>query len=260
MPIHFKIIARMCLFSVLALALAACIEESDSSSGGNAPSSIIGMKLVQTITANDGQSTTISVGDTITYQFIDSTTILGAGDNVVPTTSWSYRRTGSNSAHVELIYHGGASYTNEYLTFSSATRGTFETEGMAGSTPGEYSGTFQIYDIDGSVPDDGGGTDDGGDGGAPACETNNTGTLTFWVSWTGATGTVTTTVDGHGSRSSSYHYTGSGPTCGSTETAAMTFTDIPATTHSYNASDGAGVTWTGTVPVSTCECFRVELY
>lgn len=257
MPKHFKIIGRMCFLSFLLLALTGCDEDNDSSSGGHAPASIIGQKLVQTITANDGRETTISVGDTITYQFIDSTTILGAGDNVVATTSWSYSRTGANTPHVELVYHDGIPYSDEYLTFNTGTSGTFETEGMAGSQPGAYSGTFQISDVSGSGSDDGGGNDDSD---AAACETNNTGTLTFWVSYTGATGTVTTEVAGIGSRSSNYHYTGSGPACGSTETAAMTFEDIPATTHSYTASDDDGITWSGSVPIDTCGCSRVELY
>jgi|GEM_PF-4362372 len=259
MPAIFKSVPRICLLILLFLGLAACIEDSDSSDeGGSAPSSIIGKKLVQTITANDGRSTTISVGDTITYQFIDSTTILGAGDNVVPTTSWSYQRTGGNTAHVKLIYHGGASYTDEYLTFNTGTSGTFRTEGMAGSTPGEYSGTFRISDASsGDGGPDGGDDDDGND---RPCETNNTGTLTFWLSYADANSPVTVNVDALGSRSTTSYFAGSGPACGSTQSGAMTFTDIPATTYNYSAADSDNVTWSGSAPVETCGCTRVELY
>lgn len=263
-----KLTTMFGLLLFLVLPITGCIDDEGDSSGGSgsAPSSVIGKKLVQTITENDGRPTTISVGSTITYQFIDSTTILGAGDNVVATTSWSYRRTGSNTAHVELIYQGGASYTDEYLTFNTETSGTFETEGMAGSTPGEYKGTFQISDISGGSSSGGDDGDDDGDGdsgggdGTAVCETNNTGSLTFWISYSGFSGSVTTDVDGLGTRSTSSYFTGSGPECGSTQTGAMTFTDIPATTYDYNATDSGNVTWTGSVPVSTCGCSRVELF
>ena len=257
MPTQAIQFSARCLLLLLALTLAACIEDSGSSDDGAAPSSLIGKTMVQTITANDGRSTTISVGDTITYQFIDSTTILGAGDNVVPTTSWSYQRTGSNTARVELVYHGGISWSTDELTFSTASRGTFDTEANAGGTPGAYSGTFVISEQSGAGGGDGGG---GGSDNTPPCETNNTGTVTFWVSTSDVMGTVTVDVNGLGSRSSSYHYPGSGPVCGDTGTGPMTFTDVTATSYSYTAADESNISWgPASVTVPQCECVRVEL-
>ena len=49
------------------------------------PKSTIGYKLVQYVERNDGKPTTISPGDTITYQFGDTTTFLGEGLHTLPT-------------------------------------------------------------------------------------------------------------------------------------------------------------------------------
>ena len=249
--------------------LTACLDSSDSSSGSSdagAPHSIIGNKLVQTITANDGKPTTISVGDTITYQFIDRHTILGDGDHVVPTTSWSYTRHSGNRATVELVYHDGMAKTTDELDFSSSTRGTFSTVGNAGGTTGAYSGTFVVSSTsggstggnDGSGDSDGGGTDDGSS--APSCETNNTGTLSFWVSNSNTSGNVSLRVQGLGNRSTSTWFS-SRPTCGSTQQGVMTFSDVTATSYSYDANDQDGRTWgPGNVSVPRCGCMNVELY
>ncbi len=236
---------------------------STGSSSAGAPDSLIGLKLVQTITDSDGKPTTIPVGDTITYQFIDSQTILGEGMNTVPTTSWSYQVTSGNTATVQLNYVGGA--TEEKLTFTSDNGGTFHTTGALNSgTTAWYSGTFVVSGLDGGS---GGGSGDssggsggtsGGDGGTapPACETNQTGTLTFWVS-NPTGGTVHLTVSGLGSRSTS-QYWNSAPECGGTGTGYMTFTDVPAGSYPFNASDDIG-TWSGTANVNTCSCTNFEL-
>lgn len=268
MPRYSKSVPRFCVILFMLAGLVGCMDDDEESgstaAGDTAPASFIGKKMVQEITGNDGRETTIGLGSTITYQFIDATTVLGEGDNVVPTTAWSYEKTGSNTARVRLEYHNGASYTNEYLTFNSDTRGIFETEGMAGSTPGEYNGTFVISDVSGGGTDDGFGDDgsggDGGDDDVRACETNNTGTLTFWVSYSGMQGSVNLNVSGLGSRSTSNYFSGSGPECGSTQVGAMTFNDVPATNYDYSASDSGGVSWSSSVPVDPCVCSRVELF
>ena len=118
-------------------------EEGDNSgdSGSGAPESIIGWKMVQYVDRNDGQPTTIGVGRTVTYSFIDEHTILGEGLDTVPTTSWSYTSSGS-SATLNLNYEGGTEVHE--LTFTSETQGTYETNikhifGMTGWTAGRFT-------------------------------------------------------------------------------------------------------------------------
>ena len=103
---------------------------SSGSSASGAPSSIIGWKLVQRVVTNDGKSTTIKPGNSVTYSFIDARTILGAGLNTLPTTSWTYSASGS-SAIARLNYSVG--YSIERLTFSSATSGTYRSESTLNS-------------------------------------------------------------------------------------------------------------------------------
>lgn len=84
------------LFSLLGLSLSGCGggDSDGDSSDTRAPDSIIGYTLVQTIQETNVLVSTptsqfLQPGDTLTYRFIDSTTIQGEGFNVVPTLGWS---------------------------------------------------------------------------------------------------------------------------------------------------------------------------
>ena len=249
----------------------------DSGSGGSiggagAPASIIGARLVETVETVDflqgspNQVNVVQPGGTITYQFIDEQTILGEGVDVIPTTGWSYSRTGSNTAVVELHYVGGRS--TEELTFTSDNSGRFvsHTELTHLGVRVRYTGTFRTSDIDtgtgtGGGSDGGSGDSGSGSGGSTeACVINDTGTITFWVSNPQAVGSVTVNLEGVGSRSTSHHFTGAGPACGSTGLGTMTFSDIPVRTYQWSANDATGTWGPGTVRISSaCDCVRFEL-
>jgi len=118
---------------------------SGTSTGFQAPPSIFGYKMVQTVKTNDGKSNTIGVGKTITYQFIDSNTILGDGLHAYPTTSWSYSKSGSTGTAV-LKYENGES--KDVLTFTSATAGTYRSDvKLITGTTGWHEGTFEITNV-----------------------------------------------------------------------------------------------------------------
>lgn len=87
------------------------------------PEPIIGYKLVQYVERNDGKTTNISPGDTIMYQFVDTTTIQGEGLHTLPTVRWLFTRSG-NTATVVLEYEIG--FSEDTLTFASATEGAYE--------------------------------------------------------------------------------------------------------------------------------------
>ena len=123
-----------------------CFEDpfsSDSEKG--APESIIGYQIMIVVTENDGKPSTRSVGDPLTYQFIDRHTIRGEGIGTVNTVSWSYSASG-NTARVHLQYDGGEE--NYVLTFTSESAGTLEYNGeVYGSILGWFRGTFTISPI-----------------------------------------------------------------------------------------------------------------
>jgi hypothetical protein len=249
------------LLGLSMLTMAGCGGDSDgdSDSGARAPDSIIGYTLVQTIQETIVLSSTptsqfLQPGDTLTYRFIDSTTIQGEGFSVVPTTGWSYSTNGSR-ATVNLRYQAGD--VKDELNFTSELGGTFSGvhELFSSGAKVNYKGTFRIS----------GGSTGGTNSDDSACSTNNTGSLTAYVSTynrSNPTLPVTTTIAGLGSRSASsvFPLLGQAPTCGSSESGAMTFTDVPAGSYQVNASDSGSVTW---VPafrtVTACRCTLVEL-
>ena len=267
----YRIMAVLVLGS--SFLLAGCLD-SDSSSGGSssgdtAPSSIIGYKLVQTIDKAEvletsGTATFLDRGDTLTYQFIDSTTILGEGLHTVPTTGWGYTANG-NVADIWLQYTAGD--VEDRLSFTSENGGTFTgihtlyATAYHSQSRVRYTGTFRISGVDGGGS---GGTDDSDDGSSTgsACETNNTGTLTAFVSNSQANGGVTLNVDGLGSRTTSHYFPSTAPSCGSTQTGVMTFSDVTAKSYSYSAHDqGPTMTWgPDSVTVPKCGCMLLELY
>ena len=93
---------------------------------------------------------------------------------------------------------------------------------------------------------------------APACETNNTATITFWVSNQASVSSVTVNLQGHGSRTTTY-WLSSPPTCGSTGIGTMTFSDIPAGTYSFSAQDQGGYSWSSGGSLMPCQCTTFEL-
>ncbi len=128
-----RAILHVASVSAIAILLQACLDEGGgdspdySSPGGSdvaALSSIIGYQMVQTVSqsGSDPGITVVQLGDTITYKFIDSTTIQGEGLNTYPTTSWSYTTSGSVGA-ARLNYTNG--YSEEELTFTSSSGGTY---------------------------------------------------------------------------------------------------------------------------------------
>jgi hypothetical protein len=117
-----------------------------SDTGATAPSSIVSKKLVETVTKNDGQTTTIAVGRTITYNFVDSRTVMGAGLATKLTDNFSYSVNG-NVATVKLVYPNGES--TDVLTFTSPNGGTYRSDlkFYASGQTNWHSGTFTVSNV-----------------------------------------------------------------------------------------------------------------
>ena len=256
LPIFF---CRILMSFVILSLLSACGGSGDDGGGDStstpAPDSIIGYTLVETIQETNVLSSTstsqfLQPGDTLTYRFIDSTTIQGEGFHVVPTLSWSYSASG-NRAVVNLNYEAGVA--EEELTFTSELGGTFSGTHELFSTGAKvnYKGTFRISD---ESTDTGGST-------SGACETNNTGSLTVYVSASNPNPPVTVTVSGLGTRSTSHYFSSGAPACGSSVTGVMTFLDVTAGSYTFSASDNGGsVTWgPGVTTIPQCGCMTLEL-
>lgn len=273
-------------FVLLLVPVAGCDELVNAPDAGDSatvdlPPSIIGYKLVEKVeqgTLLEGDPAQIVIlqrGETLTYQFVDGNTIVGDGLHVVPTVSWSYRRISGNQAEVTFNYDAGV--TTDTLTFHTEASGEFVgyhrrfAQGPFAAAYVRYEGTFRIGGLDPEVAamGDGGGpgggdTGDGGPGGggdgpAPACEQNQTGTVTFWVSWSGFDTQVDLDVSGLGSRSTRYWFD-SAPACGQNQEGTMEFRDVAAGTYSFTARDRGGTQWgPGDVTVRTCRCLLFEL-
>ena len=255
-------IIRFAIAITLALILAACGSGGDEididdvpSSGGSGvpvPASIIGYKLVQYVERNDGKPSTIGVGDSITYQFIDAHTILGEGLHTISTTSWSYTRRG-NSATVELNFEIG--FSVEELTFTSATEGTYESNSQLNTgTTGWHAGSFEITGLDtrsGNVNDDEDRHTD------ESCLENNTGEITVYTT-DSSPGTITVYIDGNHAGSLSVYYTGDGPDCGTLGDGAITET-VRAGVYTVEASSSSGTWGPTSVEVDACGCERLRL-
>lgn len=242
---------------------------SSSSGSSSAPSSIVGLKLVETITdvtiiSNPISTSFLGTGDTLTYQFIDRSTVLGEGFVAIPTSSWRYSVSG-NTANVTLNLESGSigGTIEDELVFDTSNSGTFTSlHSTTSGTKVRYEGNFRV-----SATDNSGGSNDGGDtsgggtgsgGSQQACETNNTGTITFYLSNADAIGSVDLSLSGEGSRSTSSYFSSGSPECGSTSS-GMTFSDISAGSYTYSAADQDRLTWDGTVRISQCECILFEL-
>jgi hypothetical protein len=118
---------------------------SSGSSSTSAPSSFTSKRLVETVTSNDGKSTTIAVGRSITYNFVDSNTVMGDGLATRLTSDWSYSTSGS-TATVTLRYSNGTSV--DTLTFNSPTSGTYVSRiTFTSGQQNEHRGTFTVSSI-----------------------------------------------------------------------------------------------------------------
>lgn len=225
--------------------LTGCPDFTEPEEVVDAPSSIVGWKLVETIRTVQivsGDLKVLQPGQTLTYQFVDENTILGEGLHTLATQSWYQQRVGRNGIFVELEYGHGASHHN--LTFQTERTGTFDDQHFFHATGSRvrYTGTFRIEEIT-----------------APACQLQQRGDLTVWVSNSRADTRVDVTVDGLGTRSSTVYFT-SAPPCDGTGDGLMRFTDVPAGSYTLRAKDQGTTTWgPTTVNVNACGCTRFEL-
>lgn len=252
---------------VILLSLTGCGEDGPLDFSGDdttiyAPSSITGYKLVQRVTSNSGASNLAKVGTSITYQFISTTKILGAGEstgNVLPTTSWSYR-TNSNVATVELFY-GDIGSSEEELTFTSYTKGTFvsypDLYSTSSSNDGWIKGTFTIEKISTTSTDTT--TDTTETTTVDTC--NDTGKITVYTTSSAAIEKVTVELDDIVSGSFTTYLTSGKPTCGSSDTTSSFTKTLDVGTHYIKAYDKGGNSWsTDSFSVTDCSCLLYELY
>ncbi len=221
---------------------------SSSSSSVRAPSSIFGVKLVESLDPNSKKvqpapgSSGITFANSITYQFIDANTILGEGLLVVPTLSWTYTTSG-NVAYVHMQMQYGV--TDEVLTFTSNTGGTFTTTGsLISGTKFSYAGTFTV----GSVPSGTTGST------TPPTTSSSTGQVAFWSADPNG-GTITVNVDGSTVGSLTQYYT-STPTCGGAGTVTKTLT---AGSHTLSASASGGTWGPSPFTVTAGGCLTYQL-
>jgi hypothetical protein len=257
------------LFTAFLLTLGGCLlpglldfDEDDYDDYGDsdtvvAPTSFIGKKMVQTVTSNDGQSTTLSIGKSITYHFIDESTI--GGESVLatlPTERWSYARTGSKTGTVELVYNVGKS--TEYLTFNDGgLSGTYVSKIQFNSgQSNSHSGNFIITDIP-KGNDEGPGEED------EQCVVNNTGTLTIF-STNSQPPYIDVSIDGSYVARLTQYYTSGGPACGASSSNATITRTVTAGTHTVSgtASHPEGNwNWSpNTIVVQQCGCSTYTLY
>ena len=212
------------VMTAAALTLSACggggsggssssVPTSGASSVG-APSSIIGLTLVETVSRNGYTpavpGSTINIvqpGGTIRYSFISATTILGEGVNVVPTTSWSYSLSG-NVATVKLVMPQGE--TTDLLTFTSPTGGTFRSDGrLINGTTFFFEGTFTVSNYvassgsntssntgstTGNSSSNSGSTSGNTSSGSTQSPTSTTGRVVIWTS-NSSSGFIDVTID-----------------------------------------------------------------
>lgn len=252
---------------ILVLLLASCAGESDSgssttttpssgSSGSPAPSSIIGFKLVETVgrivSVTGSNVSTVERGDTVTYSFINPNQILGAGLNTLPTTSWSYSKSGSTGT-ARLNYTVGKSV--ETLTFSTPTSGIYTSVSTLNSGSGvTHTGTFIVSTVSGGSTGSTGST--GGTTGS-SCTAGSNGDLTIYTN-EGDEGNITVQVDGSTVGTLSANFPSGSPTCGSSSSGAITRSLSPGT-HRVTASSQGSSTWDGNVTVTSCGCLNYRL-
>jgi hypothetical protein len=248
---------------IFALLLASCSSGSDSSSSSppssgssavGAPTSVIGKTLVQRVTGNDGKTTTIAPPGSVTYTFISASEILGAGLVTIPTTSWSYSRSGSTGT-VRLNYSVGKSV--EKLIFTSPTSGTYRSDSTLNSgLTGWHTGTFTVATASGGST--GGGSTGGGSTGGGSTSGGTTGKITVYTNKSNTGGYIDVRVDGSGVGRLTQLFSSGSPTCGSTSNGAITRTLSPGS-HSVTATAQNGSTWSGTANVVADGCLNFLL-
>jgi len=215
----------------------------DYSGGGTAPSSILNYTVVQTVSRSGlyGQSgEVIQAGESITYTFVDSSTVLGDGMVTLPTSSWSYRSNGSSGV-VTLNYSSG-SYSVDTYTFTSTNGGTYRSEmTLATGSRAWQEGTFVVYGAN------------GGSGGYEAL-----GQIIFWTTVSDA-GSISIYVDGtyQGKLTQYFYSSGSAPACG--DTGGLTLT-LSEGSHSFTAEDENFKVWGGAFMISDGTCLTQLIY
>ena len=115
------------VFALVACEEAANLPDVGGSTTVEAPTSIVGRQLVETITDRFNQCVA-PVGTVIRYWFVDENTIRGVRDDRsfdYPTRSWSYELTGQQEGRITLNYTNGTGSVLE-LMFLTPNSGTLE--------------------------------------------------------------------------------------------------------------------------------------
>jgi hypothetical protein len=259
--------AQLALLLALALGTAACLEPDeplpDDPVVDNAPDTVIGYKMVQTVEGNDEKDTTIAVGRTITYQFIDTTTILGDGIERIPTSSWAYEKVAVNQAGIVLRYDGvGKSYESLYFDADDRTRGGYtSTILFETGQKNKHWGRFVITPLEGGGGNPGGGDPGGGGEPLPVCEQNDYGEIKIYSS-AGDVGWISIYIDGaYQSRLDPMYAGGTPPTDCTNDVQGASFVARLATGwHSVSANADAGGSWSpDSVEIKQCGCTLYHL-
>jgi len=129
-----------------------------SSSGVDPLDDVIGYLLTQTVIDGETNGTGVisKKDDIVKYTFLTSTKVLGAGLNVLDTSSWTYSRSG-NKGTISL-YYGTIGESVEELTYTSSNEGTYisTTELYGSGSITTVWGTFVINESDYQIIEDDG--------------------------------------------------------------------------------------------------------
>jgi len=220
-------------------------DDGDNNNNNNeprAPTSIISANVVLSVTDSfaDEGVTVVQAGDTITYKFIDNTTIsgAGAGNDVYPITSWKYLASGS-SATIKLNYANGSSL--DTLTFTAATGGTYESViTLARGKTASHSGSFDVSkDVN-------------------ACAVNGTGQISIYTT-VGNGGFVSVSIDGSSAGTLLTYFPTETPSCGTLIDPGVITRTLSAGTHSISATNSNTGWGPGDTTITECECLSYSL-
>jgi len=217
-------------------------DDGDNNNEPHAPASIISANVVLTVTDSNADEgvTVVQAGDSITYKFIDNTTIsgAGAGNDVYPTTSWTYLASGS-SATIKLNYANGSSL--DTLTFTSAAGGSYESVStLAEGKTATHSGSFEVSkDVN-------------------ACAVNGTGQISIYTT-VGNGGFVSVSIDGSSAGTLLTYFPTGTPTCGTLIDPGVITQTLSAGTHSISAANSNTGWGPGDTTITECECLSYSL-
>lgn len=222
---------------------------SSGSSSVGAPTSLIGKKVVMTVTKSSyvpsSPGATISItqpGGTIEYTLVSSTQVIGKGLLTIPTISWSWALFTGNAG--KLYMHMQYGDTTDTYTFTSSTGGTWHQSGsLVTGTTFQFDGTFTIATSSGTTGSGSTGSGSTGSGTTGSGTTSpTTGQITIWNSRsTTQSGSTSVRIDNASVGSLNQYYT-SAPTCGMTSNGAAITRTLSVGTHSFSAADG-NLTW-----------------